>query len=107
MVQHGNNSIIVIPGANDLLSEQDVMYASVITIVNNNNNNNNNIANEHAFQRDASDAIASCSVLLCQNEIPLATTKQALSVGKDKGLTTIFNVAPAPDSLPDDVLSYV
>ena len=78
--KHGTNCIIVIPGANDLLSEQDV--------------------------RDAVRSIESCAVLMCQNEVPLATTKEALRLGKERGLTTIFNVAPAPPSLPDDVLQY-
>eukprot|EP00808_Paulinella_micropora_P025125 g44595.t1 len=66
----GENHIIVVPGANSLLTPAEV--------------------------REAKRIVASAQVLVCQNEIPIETTTAALSLGKQLGLTTIFNAAPAP-----------
>jgi ribokinase len=72
----GNNSIIIVTGANDLLSEQDV---------------------EHARP-----AIAASSVVVCQLEIPLEISLAALRVAREEGVATILNPAPARSELPAD-----
>ncbi|MBI4536911.1 MAG: ribokinase [candidate division NC10 bacterium] len=46
------------------------------------------------------------SILLCQLEIPLETTQWALATGREHGLRTILNPAPA-QPLPDALLSLV
>jgi len=73
----GHNCIIVVPGANNLLTPDEV--------------------------EEASSIIASSSVLICQNEIPLETTMKALKLAKEHGVKTIFNPAPAPESLPAEI----
>jgi len=74
----GQNSIIIVPGANDGLSIADV--------------------------RAASAAIQAAAVLICQLEIPLQTTLEAFRVARQAGHTlTILNPAPAA-SLPDELL---
>lgn len=70
----GNNSIIVVPGANGLLSPEDVAAAE-------------------------SD-IAETSVLICQWEVPLETTLAALRTAQSAGVTTVYNPAPAREDLP-------
>lgn len=70
----GNNAIIVVTGANDLLSPDDVLAAQ--------------------------EAIATSDILLCQWECPLETTLAALRIGRAAGITTIFNPAPARAGLP-------
>ena len=74
----GNNQIIVVLGANELLDEDDVTAAS--------------------------DAIARSAVLVCQWECPLPTMQRALSVARNAGVTTIFNPAPARGPLSDEFL---
>ena len=75
----GNNQIIVVLGANDLLDGDDVAAAA--------------------------DAIARCAVLICQWECPLPTVQRALSIARDARVTTIFNPAPARGPLPDEFYS--
>jgi ribokinase len=72
----GRNSIIIVTGANDLLSELDVERAR--------------------------SAIAASSVLVCQLEIPLEISLATLRVGQAEGVTTILNPAPARAELPAD-----
>ncbi|XP_048507800.1 bifunctional ribokinase/ribose-5-phosphate isomerase A-like [Athalia rosae] len=64
----GENSIIIVPGANTLLSPEDV--------------------------NDAQELIKNAKVLLCQFETPLSSTLQALKMFKGRGLS-ILNGAPA------------
>ena len=73
----GDNQIIVVLGANELLTVDEV----------------------HA----ARDAIASCAVLLCQWECPLPVVSAALDLAHNRGLMTIFNPAPARGELPGDI----
>ena len=68
--KNGHNSIIVVSGANDLITVEDVEAAR--------------------------KAIASSKILICQNEIPLEVTKKALQIAREEGVTTLFNPAPAP-----------
>lgn len=74
----GQNSIVIVPGANDALSPQDV--------------------------RNASAAITAAQIVICQLEIPDATTLEAFRVAKEAGtVRTIFNPAPAA-AFRDDIL---
>jgi ribokinase len=63
------NCIIVAAGANARLSPEDV--------------------------RGAAAAIEAADALLCQLEVPLETTLEALSIAKSAGVRTILNPAPA------------
>ena len=65
----GQNRILVVKGANDRLTPEDV-YA-------------------------AKDVLLSSDVVVFQLEIPLATTIAALAFAKQHGIRTIFNPAPA------------
>jgi len=73
----GDNQIIVVLGANELLSADDVAAAR--------------------------DAITRSAVLVSQWECPLPTVRAALRIGRAAGVTTIFNPAPARGALPDDI----
>ncbi len=73
----GQNSIIVVPGANQGLGPEEV--------------------------RQAAPAIAEADVLICQLEIPLQSTLEAFRLAKQGTTTTILNPAPALP-LPDDLL---
>jgi ribokinase len=65
----GQNRILVVKGANDRLSPDDI-YA-------------------------AEDVISSADIVVFQLEIPLQTTILALEFAKKRGVRTIFNPAPA------------
>jgi hypothetical protein len=65
----GQNSIIVILGANDLLTPADVASADGI--------------------------IKAAKVVVCQHEVPIETTIAALRAADAAGVTSIFNPAPA------------
>jgi ribokinase len=75
----GNNAIIIVPGANALLSVADVEAAK--------------------------DAIASADIVVCQWEIPLDCVTVAFAIAQDAGVTTVFNPAPAQPELPSDLLA--
>lgn len=67
--EDGSNSIIVVTGANDLLSIEDLQVAG--------------------------DLIRRSKILVCQLEILPEVTLEALRIAKEAGVTTIFNPAPA------------
>ena len=73
----GRNVIIIVTGANDLLSVEDVERAR--------------------------STIAAAAVLVCQLEIPLEITLAALRLAREERVTTIFNPAPARRELPDEL----
>ncbi len=73
----GNNSIIIVTGANDLLADEDI--------------------------RAARDAIAGAAVCVCQLEIPLPATLAALRLARENGVFTLFNPAPARPDLPEEL----
>ena len=73
----GQNSIIIVTGANDLLTAEDVEAA-------------------HA-------TIASSQIMVCQLEIPIESTLAALRLARQNGVMTIFNPAPARPELPDEL----
>jgi len=64
----GQNSIIIVPGANNELTP--------------------------AMVDDARALIQSAKVLLVQNEIPLESSLAALRIAREAGVTSIFNIAP-------------
>ncbi|XP_077476499.1 ribokinase isoform X2 [Stigmatopora argus] len=72
----GQNAIVIVAGANALLSEKEL--------------------------GEALPAIASAKVLLCQLEIAPQTSLRALRMAKEKKVTTIFNPAPAMADLDPD-----
>jgi ribokinase len=71
------NCIIVIPGANSGLTPEDV--------------------------RDSAGSIQAADVLLCQLEVPIPTTLEALRLARSAGVRTVLNPAPATP-LSDGVL---
>ena len=73
----GRNAIIIVTGANDLLSLDDLERAR--------------------------PAIAAADVVVCQLELPVETTLSALRIAREEGVRTIFNPAPARDDLPDEL----
>ena len=76
----GDNTIVVCAGAAALLNEAQLDTAA--------------------------EAFAQSSVLLTQLEVPLPTTLAALRRGREAGLLTVCNTAPAPEGgLPDELLS--
>ncbi|NOZ49397.1 MAG: ribokinase [Chloroflexi bacterium] len=75
--EEGHNSIIIVTGANDLLTEAEIEAAR--------------------------PSIAAAQILVCQLEIPLEITLAALRVARQEGVTTIFNPAPARPSLPPEL----
>ena len=72
----GNNSIIVVTGANDLLTGEEVEAAR--------------------------PAIAASSILVCQLEISLDINLAALRIAREEGVKTIFNPAPARSEIPQE-----
>ncbi|EKX47680.1 hypothetical protein GUITHDRAFT_159544 [Guillardia theta CCMP2712] len=88
----GENCIVIVPGANLCLEPEDVERAAEV---------------RSSGQRDGADgflrslveqAISSCKVLLCQNEISPATTYTAMRIarGSKSPPLVILNAAPAP-----------
>jgi ribokinase len=73
--EQGNNSIIIIGGANGLLTA-DHVTSSLTTYLTNNNNNN------------------STPILVFQNEISVAANIAGLNIAKQYGLMSILNPAP-------------
>ena len=72
----GANAIIVVAGANALLTEAEIEAAR--------------------------PAIAAAQVVVCQLELPDRLTAAALRIGREEGVTTILNPAPAkPEHLAD------
>jgi ribokinase len=76
----GDNQIVVVPGSNGLLTPDDV--------------------------RQQATLMDGAKVLLVQMEIPMETVREALTIGKRRGLITILNPAPACP-LPSDLLRLV
>ncbi|MEM7125022.1 MAG: ribokinase [Chloroflexota bacterium] len=74
--ESGDNAIIVAAGANELLSPEDITRAK--------------------------EQIAQTKMVVCQLECQLETSLAALKVGRDAGILTILNPAPARQELPDE-----
>jgi ribokinase len=73
----GHNSIIIVTGANDVLTVEEIEAAR--------------------------STIAAAQIVVCQLEIPLDITLAALRVARQEGVTTIFNPAPARPDLPEEL----
>jgi ribokinase len=73
----GHNAIIIVTGANDLMTEEEIEAARPV--------------------------IAAAQMLVCQLEIPVEITLAALRIARQEGVTTIFNPAPARSSLPEEL----
>jgi ribokinase len=73
----GGNSIIIVTGANDLLTPEEI--------------------------GEARSDIAASDVLVCQLEIPVELNLAALRLARSAGVTTIFNPAPAKPELPEEI----
>jgi ribokinase len=71
------NCIVVVPGANGTLSSEDVGRAAA--------------------------AVRSARLLLCQLEVPVATSLEAFRLARQAGVTTVLNPAPAVP-LPDELI---
>jgi ribokinase len=67
--QNGHNTIVVDPGANDMVTPRAVL--------------------------EAADAFIGASVLIAQLECPLEAVEQAVAMARQHGLRTILNPAPA------------
>ena len=70
----GHNYIVIVTGANDLLTEDEVEAAR--------------------------PAIAAAQILICQLEIPSQINLAAMRIAREENVTTIFNPAPAVADLP-------
>ena len=77
----GGNSIIVIAGANSQCSPEVI--------------------------RAHEKLIADSDIVVLQLEIPLEAVAEAVRLAKAHGKTVVLNPAPAPDSLPDELLRSV
>lgn len=74
----GQNIVIIVPGANDSLSVQDVKQARA--------------------------SIEAADVLICQLETPVEATLEAFRLARASSTLTLLNPAPARD-LPDELLA--
>ena len=70
----GQNSIVIVTGANDLITEAELEAAR--------------------------PEIARSGALVCQLEIPIDLSLKALAIAREEGVLTIFNPAPAFKDLP-------
>jgi ribokinase len=76
----GRNSIIIVTGANDLMTVAEVEAARA--------------------------EIAAADVLVCQLEAPLEVTLAALRLAREAVVRTIFNPAPAKSDLPEEIYHH-
>lgn len=79
--ENGNNSIVVLPAAN---STCDV-----------------------SFIKENEELISKSKIILIQLEIPLDAAYLAIELAHKHSCTVILNPAPAPDTIPDNVLGMV
>jgi ribokinase len=79
--KHGNNSIVVVAGAN---LECDISYL-----------------------KECDTAFQECDYVILQMEIPYESIFYAINRAKELGKTIILNPAPAPRELPDDIYSKI
>ncbi len=75
----GSNSIVVIPGANSLC--------------------------DRAYIEANEELIAASDIVVLQLEIPYEAVFQAIRLAKKHGRLVVLNPAPAPDSLPEEVIA--
>jgi ribokinase len=77
----GDNSIVVIPGANNTCSKEYI-YRHI-------------------------SLIEMCDIVILQLEIPFDVVSYIIEIAKKMNKTVILNPAPAPNSLPDSMLAKV
>lgn len=77
----GDNSIVVVSGANATLSPKDI--------------------------DDNRELIESCDIVIFQLEIPLETVCYAVKLAKSLGKTVILDPAPVPKEFPEELYKYV
>lgn len=77
----GDNSIVVVSGANATLSPKDI--------------------------DDNRELIESCDIVIFQLEIPLETVCYAAKLAKSLGKTVILDPAPVPKEFPEELYKYV
>lgn len=79
---HGENVIVVAPGANCALSPDDI--------------------------NPAVDCLSTCDTIVLQLETPLETVQHAAGLAHEKGVRVVLNPAPMyPDGLPESLLRQV
>lgn len=71
----GENSIVVVPGANHQITDEVV--------------------------RDACATLTPGDVVLLQNEVPTATSRLSARLAREAGASVLWNAAPAPESLEE------
>jgi len=79
--KEGNNSIVVIPGANAALTPGDIDRRRKL--------------------------IEECEILVMQLEIPLETVLHAAKLAKSMGKTVILDPAPVPEDFPEELYQYI
>ena len=79
--KEGNNSIVVVPGANSAFRPEDVE------------------ANRYLIEQ--------CEIMILQLEIPLDTVCYAAKLAKSLGKTVILDPAPVPEHFPEELYKYV
>ena len=77
----GNNSIVVVPGANSAFRPEDIE------------------ANRELIEQ--------CEIMILQMEIPLDTVCYAAKLAKSLGKTVILDPAPVPEHFPEELYEYV
>ena len=77
----GNNSIVVVPGANSAFRPEDIE------------------ANRELIEQ--------CEIMILQLEIPLDTVCYAAKLAKSLGKTVILDPAPVPEHCPEELYEYV
>lgn len=78
---HGNNSIVVIQGAN--------------------------LECDTAYLKQMDECFQTCDYILLQMEIPTESIYYAVTRGKELGKTVLLNPAPAPDSIPAEIIKKI
>ncbi len=81
VAENGNNSIIVVPGANNACDAQ--------------------------FVEKHRDLIEASDIIMLQLEIPMSGVQKVIEIAKASKKTILLNPAPAPKYLPEDVLTGV
>ncbi|MBO9997704.1 MAG: ribokinase [Cyanobacteria bacterium SID2] len=79
--QQGENTIVIVPGANGQVGEVDIEQLKVL--------------------------LPDATTLLLQLEIPLPAVEAAARVARDAGVTVVLDPAPVPEDFPEDLYSLV
>ena len=79
--KEGNNSIVVVPGANSAFRPEDIE------------------ANREMIEQ--------CELMILQLEVPLDTVCYAAKLAKSLGKTVILDPAPVPEQFPEELYEYV